>query len=118
ARDLGRRQRAVEADGRKRPQVTRPVPACLRRLVLGDQERGLTFARAEDDAQPPDLYPPSRREEHVLGQAEEYRVDVRLRHRFPELLDPRHVATFSSASSIPATTSSTCGSTARSSGAA
>src|SRR5207253_1356479 len=66
AHDLGARPRAVEADGRKRAQVARPVLACLRRLVLGDQKRGPTLARADDDAQAPDLYPPPRRKEHVL----------------------------------------------------
>src|SRR5581483_8652652 len=118
ARDLRRRQRTVEADRREGPDVTRPVSGHLVRLVLGKEQRRFALARHDDDAQPADLHPPTRGQHHVLRQPQEDGVEPELAHRLLDLLDPRHAVTRSSAALIPATTSSTCGSTARSSGAA
>ena len=122
-RDLGRRQRAVEANGRERADVPGPVRGCLVGLVLRDQERRRALPGDEHDPEAADLHPPPGGQHHVLRQAQEDGVQLELGHRLLHLLDSRHTLASStgarsSAAFTPATTSSTCGSTARSSGAA
>src|SRR5581483_10834385 len=113
--DRHRRGLAVEADRREAAHVAGEAAACLRLLVLGHEQCRLALPRYDRQAEPADLYPVAGREQDVLRQPQEDRLDALPGHRGLQLLDPRHAGTCSSTWRMPATTSSTCGSTSRSS---
>ena len=79
--DLGAGRRAVVADGRKRPDVAAPDLGGLGRLVLGHEQRRAGRAADHHEREAGDLDVPARRENDVLGEPQDDRIDARRPHR-------------------------------------
>ncbi len=77
-RDLGRRQRPVEADRRERADVAGPVPAAPRAASYSGMSSVASPSRGTTTmTEPADLHPPAGRQHHVLRQPQEGGVDAR-----------------------------------------